>query len=47
MNILMKSVFWGLNVTQVASFGKLKQYLIPIYVIYAFLLSHVEFSLSF
>lgn len=46
MNILMKSVDWALNVTQAASFGKLRLYLIPIYAIYAFLLSRADFSHS-
>lgn len=47
MHILMKSVRLGWNVTHVASFGKLKLYLIPTYIIYASLLSQVEFYLSF
>ena len=47
MNILMKSVSLGWNVTQVAFFGKLRLYLIPMYVIYALLFSQVEFHLSF
>lgn len=47
MHILMKSVGLGWNVTHVASFGKLKLYLIPTYIIYASLLSQVEFYLSF
>lgn len=47
MHILMKSVGLGWNVTQGASFGKLRLYLILMYVFYAFLLSQVELHLPF